>query len=91
MGGEQAANVLLTVKLDQLKRENQTMSADEQREFTRPTLEKYELESSLLLLVGAAVGRWRNRSRRDAQRWRSGSRPRLTQASRRRHFGVFRM
>jgi acetyl-CoA carboxylase carboxyltransferase component len=46
MGGEQAANVLLTVKLDRLKRDNQTMSADEQREFTRPTLEKYELESS---------------------------------------------
>ncbi len=46
MGGEQAANTLLTVKLDQLKRESQTMSADEQREFTRPTLEKYDLESS---------------------------------------------
>ncbi len=46
MGGEQAANTLLTVKLDQLKRESQTMSADEQREFARPTLEKYDLESS---------------------------------------------
>ncbi|MFZ0658906.1 MAG: carboxyl transferase domain-containing protein, partial [Candidatus Binataceae bacterium] len=46
MGGEQAANTLLTVKLDQLKRDNQTMGADEQREFTRPTLEKYEIESS---------------------------------------------
>jgi 3-methylcrotonyl-CoA carboxylase beta subunit len=46
MGGEQAANTLLTVKLDQLKRESQTMSADEQREFTSPTLEKYDLESS---------------------------------------------
>ncbi|MGH7781986.1 MAG: carboxyl transferase domain-containing protein [Candidatus Binataceae bacterium] len=46
MGGEQAANVLLTVKLDQLKRDNQTMSAGDQREFTRPTLDKYELESS---------------------------------------------
>ena len=46
MGGEQAANTLLTVKLDQLKRDGQTMSPVEQREFTRPTLEKYELESS---------------------------------------------
>jgi 3-methylcrotonyl-CoA carboxylase beta subunit len=46
MGGEQAANTLLTVKLDQLKRENKTMSAEEQAEFVRPTLEKYEMESS---------------------------------------------
>jgi len=46
MGGEQAANTLLTVKLEQLKRDGQTMSPVEQREFTRPTLEKYELESS---------------------------------------------
>ncbi len=46
MGGEQAANVLLTVKLDQLKRENKSMPDAEQREFVRPTLEKYEAESS---------------------------------------------
>ncbi|MGC1397828.1 carboxyl transferase domain-containing protein [Candidatus Binatus sp.] len=47
MGGEQAANTLLTVKLDQLKREGATMTAAEQKEFLRPTLEKYELESSV--------------------------------------------
>ncbi len=46
MGGEQAANTLLTVKLDQLKRTGQTMSEKEQQEFMRPTLEKYERESS---------------------------------------------
>jgi 3-methylcrotonyl-CoA carboxylase beta subunit len=46
MGGEQAANTLLTVKLDQLAREGRTMPEDEQRAFTRPTLEKYERESS---------------------------------------------
>jgi acetyl-CoA carboxylase carboxyltransferase component len=46
MGGEQAANVLLTVKLDQLKRENKSMPDAEQKEFVRPTLEKYEAESS---------------------------------------------
>jgi 3-methylcrotonyl-CoA carboxylase beta subunit len=46
MGGEQAANTLLTVKLDQLKREGGSMGEAEQREFVRPTLEKYELESS---------------------------------------------
>src|SRR5262249_48407560 len=46
MGGEQAANTLLTVKLEQLKREGGSMSEPEQREFTAPTLEKYEIESS---------------------------------------------
>jgi acetyl-CoA carboxylase carboxyltransferase component len=46
MGGEQAANTLLTVKLDQLRREGKTMSDAEQRDFVRPTLAKYEHESS---------------------------------------------
>jgi acetyl-CoA carboxylase carboxyltransferase component len=46
MGGEQAANVLLTVKLDQMSREGANMSAADQAEFVRPTLEKYERESS---------------------------------------------
>lgn len=46
MGGEQAANVLLTVKMDQLAAKNQVMSPTEQAEFKRPTLEKYEKEGS---------------------------------------------
>lgn len=46
MGGEQAANVLLTVKLDQLAAKNQTMTVDEQLAFKKPTLEKFEAESS---------------------------------------------
>lgn len=46
MGGEQAANVLLQVKMDQLKAKGQSMSAAEQTEFKRPTLEKYDRESS---------------------------------------------
>ncbi len=46
MGGEQAANVLLTVKLDQLAEKGQTMSPDEQARFKAPTLAKYEIESS---------------------------------------------
>lgn len=46
MGGEQAANVLLTVKLDQLAAKGQTMTAIEQAEFKRPTTEKFEKESS---------------------------------------------
>lgn len=46
MGGEQAANVLLTVKMDQLAAKGQQMTPEEQAEFKRPTLEKYETESS---------------------------------------------
>jgi 3-methylcrotonyl-CoA carboxylase beta subunit len=45
MGGEQAANVLLTIKRDQLTRQNQPdMTAEEQEAFKRPILEKYERE-----------------------------------------------
>jgi 3-methylcrotonyl-CoA carboxylase beta subunit len=46
MGGAQAANTLLTVKLDQLAREGGSMTSEEQTEFLRPMLEKYDLESS---------------------------------------------
>jgi len=44
MGGEQAASVLLTVKLEQLAKEGRTMEAGEREAFTRPILEKYERE-----------------------------------------------
>jgi acetyl-CoA carboxylase carboxyltransferase component len=43
MGGEQAANVLLTVKQDQKKT---TFSPEEAAEFKKPTLDKYAEESS---------------------------------------------
>ncbi len=47
MGGEQASNVLLTVKQDQLKSEGKKlMSEKEAQSFKAPTLEKYENESS---------------------------------------------
>ncbi len=46
MGGEQAANVLLTVKMDQLTTKGESMSAEEQIAFKQPTLETYELEGS---------------------------------------------
>lgn len=47
MGGEQAANVLLTVKKDQLAAQGKpAMSAEAEEEFKRPTLEKYAAESS---------------------------------------------
>ena len=46
MGGEQAAGVLLTVKLQQLKEKGQVMTQEEQQAFTAPTLAKYEEEGS---------------------------------------------
>jgi 3-methylcrotonyl-CoA carboxylase beta subunit/propionyl-CoA carboxylase len=47
MGGEQAANVLLTIKQEQLAREGKPpMSEEEADEFKRPILEKYENEGN---------------------------------------------
>ncbi|HVN63569.1 MAG TPA: carboxyl transferase domain-containing protein, partial [Candidatus Binataceae bacterium] len=46
MGGEQAANTLLTVKLDQLKREGKKMTPAQQKKFMQPTLDRYEGESN---------------------------------------------
>ncbi len=46
MGGEQAANVLLTVKMRQLKRKGREMTPEEQEAFMRPVLEGYENEAS---------------------------------------------
>ncbi len=46
MGGEQAANVLLTVQEDKRKREGEEMTEEEREEFKRPILEKYEEEGN---------------------------------------------
>jgi len=47
MGGEQAANVLLTIKRDQLAREGKIdLTSAEQDTFKRPIIEKYEHEGS---------------------------------------------
>jgi 3-methylcrotonyl-CoA carboxylase beta subunit len=47
MGGEQAANVLLTVKQDQLTSKGlPTLDAQQAEDFKRPTLEKYQEEGS---------------------------------------------
>ncbi len=46
MGGEQAAQVLLQVKMDQLRGQNKTMPEAEQKEFMKPTLDKYEEEGN---------------------------------------------
>ena len=46
MGGEQAASVLVTVKRDQLAREQGTLSAEEEAAIRQPILEKYDREGS---------------------------------------------
>ncbi len=46
MGGEQAANVLATVKQDQLKAMGKDMTVDEINALKKPILEKYEREGS---------------------------------------------
>jgi acetyl-CoA carboxylase carboxyltransferase component len=46
MGGEQAAQTLLTVKLQQLAAKGGGMSPEEQERFTAPVRAKYEAEGS---------------------------------------------
>jgi acetyl-CoA carboxylase carboxyltransferase component len=44
MGGQQAASVLLTVRLDNLRAKGEDMTDEEQKTFMRPTIEKYDEE-----------------------------------------------
>jgi len=46
MGGEQAANVLLTVKRDQLWRKGKELTKEEEKAITEPILKKYEKEGN---------------------------------------------
>ena len=46
MGGEQAAGVLLQVRMESLELDGRSMTPEEQAEFKRPILEKYEREGS---------------------------------------------
>jgi acetyl-CoA carboxylase carboxyltransferase component len=46
MGGEQAANVLLTVKKDQMWRKGKELTKEEEKAITEPILKKYEDEGS---------------------------------------------
>ena len=47
MGGEQAANVLLTIKQDQLGRDGRPLlSVEDSEKFSQPILEKYEHEGN---------------------------------------------
>jgi acetyl-CoA carboxylase carboxyltransferase component len=44
MGGQQAAEVLATIRLQQLERQGRTLEQEERDELQRPILEKYEAE-----------------------------------------------
>ncbi len=44
MGGQQAAEVLLTIRLQQLERQGRTMEQEERDDLQRPILEKYDQE-----------------------------------------------
>src|SRR5437899_4132739 len=46
MGGEQAANVLATVRKEGLEARGKTMTAEEEAAFKQPTLDKYAYESN---------------------------------------------
>jgi len=46
MGGEQAADVLATVKIQQLAKQGKTLSAADIAAIRQPILEKYDRESS---------------------------------------------
>jgi acetyl-CoA carboxylase carboxyltransferase component len=46
MGGQQAASVLLQVRLDNLHREGKDMTHAEREAFTAPTLAAYEAEGN---------------------------------------------
>jgi acetyl-CoA carboxylase carboxyltransferase component len=46
MGGEQAADVLATVKINQLKKSGQNLTDDDIRAIREPIIEQYENEAS---------------------------------------------
>jgi acetyl-CoA carboxylase carboxyltransferase component len=46
MGGEQAANVLATVKINRLKAQGETLSKEKKQKIMEPILKKYEHEGS---------------------------------------------
>ena len=46
MGGEQAAGVLTTVKRDQLARQGETFTPEDEQAMRQPILDKYEEEGS---------------------------------------------
>ena len=47
MGGDQAAQVLLRVKMDRMRSEGRDMTDEEQKDFIRPTIERYKQEGNV--------------------------------------------
>ena len=45
MGGEQAANVLATVQRENIEADGREWSQEEEKQFKKPILDKYEEES----------------------------------------------
>ena len=66
MGGEQAANVLATVRRDAIEAKGGSWSAEEEAAFKAPIREQYEDTGQSVLRHGAALGRWCHRSGRHA-------------------------
>ena len=60
MGGEQAADVLTIVKLEQLERAGAELSAAEVEKIQAPIREQYEREGNPVLRHRAALGRRRD-------------------------------
>ena len=46
MGGDQAANVMATIKSDQANQDGKKLSEDELKSFKQPILDKYENEGN---------------------------------------------
>ena len=51
MGGEQAANVLITVKEDQLKAQGKKLSPEEREKMMQTILKKYEIRDEVELVL----------------------------------------
>ena len=68
MGGEQAAQTLLTVKRDQLAARGESMTAEEEQQLVAPVAGRLRGGEQRLLLDGARLGRRHPRPRRDPRR-----------------------
>ena len=92
MGGEQAANVLATVRRDAIEAKGGAWSAEEEAAFKAPIREQYEDAGQSVLRHRAALGRRRHRSGATrACAWRWAWRSRCGNPIPETRFGVFRM
>ena len=91
MGGEQAAQTLLTVKLQQLEARGETLPDAERRRAHGADPRQVRGRGQPVLRHRAAVGRRHPRSARDARRARARARRGAARADARTTCGVFRM